>query len=111
MPPFLKMNRLIWGALPMLAGVALVAYFGFHAAYGDRGLLSIRDLEQEITQQATRLQDLEQQKRKLERRVALVAGPEIDGDLLEEEVRLLLGWTMQDEVVILSPDPRNGGVN
>lgn len=111
MSRFLVINRLALRAIPVFAGLALVGYFGFHAAYGDRGLLSFRELEQDIGARQADLAVLADRKHALERRVRLVSGPEIDGDLLEEEVRLLLGWTMQDEVVILAPDAANGSVN
>lgn len=111
MPPFLAFNRFVWRAIPVLAGLALVAYFGFHAAYGDRGLLSFEELERTIRQRVETLRLLEKDQVVLERRVKLVSGPEIDGDLLEEEVRFLLGWTMRDEVVILAPEVDSKSVN
>lgn len=111
MPRFLVINRLALRAFPAILGLALVGYFGFHAAYGDRGLLSFRMLEQDIAARKAGLAVLAERKVILERRVQLVSGPEIDGDLLEEEVRSLLGWTLQDEVVILAPNAQNGNIN
>jgi cell division protein FtsB len=105
------MNRFFLRAAPVGAGLALVAYFGFHAAYGDRGLLSFERLEQGIQEKRGQLAVLEENRNRLERRVDLVSGTEIDGDLLEEEVRLLLGWTMQDEIVILAPEAKSKAVN
>lgn len=93
--------------LPILVGAALVAYFGFHAAYGERGLVSWRALEAEAAERQARLEALEARRQVVERRVALVSGPEIDGDILEEEVRAMFGWTRPDEIVILDSPTGN----
>ena len=111
MPILRIVNRRILRTLPAIAGLALVGYFGFHAAYGDRGLLSFRSIEQDIAEKSVQLASLRDRQQTIERRVALVSGPEVDGDLLEEEVRGLLGWTAPDEVVILAPARRNGSIN
>lgn len=107
----LALNRFLLRALPGFVGLALLGYFGFHAAYGDRGLLSLRSLESDRLARQAELARLEVRKVNLQRRVNLVSGPEIDGDLLEEEVRILLGWTTVDEIVILAPEAKTNGIN
>lgn len=92
--------------LPVVMAAALVAYFGFHAAYGERGLVSWRGLEADAAERQTRLAELEARRKVIERRVALISGPDIDGDILEEEVRAMFGWTRPDEIVILSDQAR-----
>lgn len=87
--------------LPPIIGLALVAYFGFHAAYGERGLVSLRELQRETAAKSGELDALQDTEARLRRRVELISGPEIDGDILEEEARRTLGWSRPDEVVIL----------
>ncbi|PJK31426.1 FtsB family cell division protein [Minwuia thermotolerans] len=94
---------------PPLIGAALVFYFGFHAAYGERGLVALRKLEAEAGHQQERLEDLQARQERLRRRVELIRGPEIDGDILEEQARRILGWSRPDEVVILHPGPSASG--
>lgn len=91
--------------MPPVIGLALVAYFGFHAAYGERGLLALKKLEAETAGKQAQLDALERQEAKLRRRVELIRGPEIDGDILEEQARRTLGWSRPDEVVILHETP------
>ncbi|WP_417515489.1 FtsB family cell division protein [Minwuia sp.] len=97
--------RLLMRLLSPAICLALVGYFGFHAAYGERGLLALRALDSRLHDQQVQLQELQQRRHALERRVALISGPGVDGDILEEEVRALLGWTGPDEIVILHHRP------
>ncbi len=81
--------------------LALVFYFGFHAAYGERGLKSLRNVQTESEQVRHSLAEAETRRIALQRRVRLISPPEIDGDLLEEEVRKLLGWSAHDDIIII----------
>jgi len=94
-------NRLT-PTLPVMAVLILVGYFGWHAASGERGLGALHVLEREIRLGDNDLADLRHERDALKRRVDLISGPEVDGDLLEEEVRRLLGWTRANEIVILN---------
>ncbi len=83
-----------------LLGSLLVAYFAFHAFEGDRGIRALQRLDQEITR-ATDVRDgVVETRREIERRVARLHPETLDRDLLEERARLVLGYVLQDSVLI-----------
>ena len=77
--------------LPSALIAVLIAYFGFHALTGDRGLLTSEQREQML---ATRAAELQQVRAKLLRDSSLSA------DLLEERARSLLGFADPRDYVI-----------
>ncbi|WP_416897310.1 MAG: FtsB family cell division protein [Minwuia sp.] len=92
------------GALSRLAVpaicLALIAYFGFHGIQGERGLNALQSLEDETAARQDELARLNAEREILQRRVDLISGPEVDGDILGEQVRRLFGWTAPGEIVI-----------
>ncbi len=90
--------------LPLVLGALCVGYFGFHATWGDRGLLATRDLQDRTEERLLHLAELAADRVALQRRVGLLSGPSIDADILDEQVRKTLGWSRPDEIVILGRD-------
>lgn len=78
-----------------------IAYFGYHALVGDRGIHSYRQLEIEIEIAEAALAKTVSERERIERRVNLLRANGLDSDLLEEEARILLGLVRDNEVVIL----------
>ena len=89
--------------LPPLGALLLVAYFGFHATYGDRGFLAHEAMRAKTAEREAVLAGLKAEQEALARRVDLIGGAGIDADLLEEEVRRALGWSRPDEIIVLQP--------
>jgi cell division protein FtsB len=86
--------------VPVL-GALLVAYFGYHAIEGDRGLLAYLKLTQEL-KKAEISQDLIAADRQIiERRVALLRPNGVDPDMLDERARLMLDLGRRDELTIM----------
>jgi cell division protein FtsB len=88
-------------ALATLLGAAAIAYFGYHAVQGDRGIEEwfrltgqLEALEQRQQLNATRIATLE-------RRVNLLREEALDRDLLDERARAVLGLARPDEIIIL----------
>lgn len=79
---------------------ALIAYFGFQALTGDRGLLSQGARQRALAERSTELQSLVAQRRELETRAALLRDDHLSRDLLEERARAVLGFARADEYVI-----------
>lgn len=100
----MKRSSRISKSLPLVLGALCVGYFGFHATWGDRGLLATRDLQDRTVERQLRLAALEADRVALQRRVGLLSGPAIDADILDEQVRRSLGWSRPDEIVILNRD-------
>jgi len=100
----MKIKSRITRNLPLLLGALCVGYFGFHATWGDRGLLATESLEARTATRAIHLAELAQEQATLQRRVLLMSGPAVDADILDEQVRRVLGWTLPEDIVILEKD-------
>ena len=85
---------------PPVICLALIAYFGFHGLHGDRGLKSLWGLQARAGAQLEELDRLDARRQVLQRRVDLISGPAVDGDLLDEQVRRMFGWTAPGEIII-----------
>ena len=86
-----------------LMGAALMAYFGYHAIQGDRGLMAWWNLRYEIEKTDIEMAEVTAQKQALEQRVSLLRPNSLDRDMLEERVRLMLGTVGPDDVIIPLP--------
>ena len=86
-----------------LTGAALIAYFGYHAVQGDRGLLAWWNLRHEIEKADYELAAVTAEKKILEHRVALLRPESLDRDMLEERARAMLGVVHKDDLIV--PDP------
>ncbi len=91
-----------------LAGAALIAYFGYHAVQGDRGLIAWWNLRQEIEKTDYELAAVTAQRKRLEHRVSLLRPESLDRDMLEERARAMLGVVHQDDLIVPNPsaDPQ-----
>lgn len=86
-----------------LMGAAFMAYFGYHAVQGDRGLIAWWNLRYEIEKTDYELAEVTAQKQSLEHRVSLLRPASLDRDMLEERVRLMLGSVGPDDVIVPLP--------
>ena len=84
-----------------IIGAFLIAYFGFHAINGDRGLLKYLYLRQEITDARKIAGEYGRQKSRLEEKVKHLSNRSLDLDLLEERARIVLNLAGQDEFILL----------
>lgn len=87
---------------PLLAA-CLIFYFGYHAIQGDRGILALLELKQEIADARAAKDSLVQEREALEERVALLRPDSLDPDMLEERARKLLNMAHGDDLVV-SPE-------
>lgn len=86
---------------PFLFAVAL-AYFAFHFVQGDRGLIAYLRVNQQIEDTQVQLAVLGEERVRLEHRVNLLRPDQLDGDMLDERTRVVLGVAHRDEVIILN---------
>ncbi len=92
-------------APPVLAA-CVVAYFGYHALHGERGLPAWRELKGDLSQARATEARLADERARLARRVGLLHPDNLDPDLLEERANLLLGYGRDDDLIILRPGRR-----
>ncbi len=81
---------------------ALLAYFGFHAVQGERGILTWLQLDHQITRTAQLLEASRAEEGRLERRVALLRRDNLDPDMLDERARVVLNLAAPGDIVIFT---------
>ena len=81
-------------------GAALTAYFAFSAFEGDRGVLRIIHLDQEIVRAEQTLASVAAARESLDRHVEALRADRLDGDYLDERARVMTGLVGPDDVVI-----------
>ena len=84
-----------------LFGIVAVAYFAYHTVHGDRGVLALLQMQERVAEAEHRLDSLEKQKNHWESRVKLLHPDSIDRDMLDERVRIMLGYARADDLVVL----------
>ena len=85
---------------PVLAA-SLLLYFAYHAVQGERGLLTLWQLERQVAAADQQLTRLAEEQARLDNRVRLLRPESLDPDMLDERARTILGVVAQDDVVIL----------
>jgi cell division protein FtsB len=70
---------------------AVVAYFGYYAIWGERGILALSDVQARLDVQKEQLSQAQEARARLEHRIALVRSG--DPDVIEEYARsqLMIG--------------------
>ncbi|HXC57274.1 MAG TPA: septum formation initiator family protein [Rhizomicrobium sp.] len=78
--------------LPAIS-IAVVAYFGYYAVWGERGVLALSDVQARLGVQRERLAQAQDARARLEHRIALMRPGSGDSDLVEElaRARLMIG--------------------
>jgi cell division protein FtsB len=84
---------------PILAA-AFLSYFGYHVVNGDLGLEAAKRFEQRRVERLAELDGLLQQRKELEREVALMSDGSLEKDILDEKARYALNVSRTDEIVI-----------
>jgi len=80
--------------------ISLLGYFTYHALQGQNGLLAYLRLDKELAVQERLVADIAAEREALEHRVHLMRPSSIDPDMLDEQVRSILGYAGDSEVVI-----------
>ncbi len=82
---------------------AMVAYLGYHAVQGKRGLVAWLRLDQRIEQTRAALALNRAEERRLAHRVALLRPDGLDRDMLDERARAVLNLAHPDDLVVFTP--------
>jgi cell division protein FtsB len=84
---------------PILAA-GFLSYFGYHVVNGDLGLEAAKGFEQRRIERLAELDVLVQQRKELEREVALMSDGTLEKDILDEKARYALNVSRTDEITI-----------
>ncbi len=79
--------------------VLLLTYFSYHSVSGDRGLLAMIKLVNQIEKSRAELDLVEATRIDIGHRVSLLKDESLDLDLLEEQARKILGYAKTGESV------------
>ncbi len=93
-----RVRRQHWLAL---LGLSLVAYFGYHAVSGSRGLLAWREVSAELATSQQELDQVRAERVALERKVERLRPELLDRDLIDELARKQLSFVEPLDVLIL----------
>jgi len=83
-----------------VVGATVLFYFAYHAIQGERGLLTLWQLNQQVSAADAELAVLEAEHDALAHRVSLLRPESLDQDMLDERARRVLGLVGRDELVI-----------
>lgn len=84
---------------PILAA-GFLSYFGYHVVNGDLGLEAAKGFEQRRIERLAELEVLVEQRKELEREVALMSDGSLEKDILDEKARYALNVSRTDEITI-----------
>lgn len=91
--------------MPSIA-ICLLLYFTYHAVQGERGLIALWHLSEQLETARIAVAEVAETRQKLERRVSLLRPDSLDLDMLDEQARRVLDLVHPRERVILD----EGGV-
>ncbi len=86
-------------------GASIFLYFAYHAIQGDRGIIAWLWLSQQVEEAQVTATTISSERIVLERRTDALGPGKLDLDLLDERVRLTLGYAHPDDIVIFKKTP------
>ena len=96
-------GRTARSAVGTVVWIGIIAYFTYFAINGERGLLAQRQIQAEVDQARQQLEQVHQERQRLENRSALLRPDHLDADMLDERARLMLNYSHPDDVIIQLP--------
>ena len=94
----LRARHILW---PILWTI-LILYITYHALQGERGLIAFWQLHWQVSNAKQIQQALKATKQRLQNRVDLLSPKSLDSDMLEERVRIMLGYSRPNETIIIT---------
>ena len=95
-----SLARLIKPLMLML----MAFYIGYHALHGERGLYALVREKRELESLNTELKATRTTREKMELRVSHMRSGSLDRDLLDEQMRRMMGVMKDGEMVVLNRD-------
>jgi cell division protein FtsB len=96
-------KRAFRAALPPAIFLALVAYFGWNATRGDRGLVAYAERQKLLATAQADEARAETQRDRWEKRVAALRANHLDPDALDENARAMLNLSDPSDIIVPYP--------
>ena len=91
--PGRMMRPLMW--------LLLMFYMGYHALHGERGVYALMRDRRELAQLEQALAETKSQREQMEIKVSHLRNDSLDRDLLDEQMRRMMGVMGKGELVVL----------
>ena len=88
--------------MPLLVCLCFVIYFSSHIVLGKYGYAQLSYLNPISVAKAVELESLKVQSKSLEERVTLLRPDTLSTDLLEEQIRFILGYNKNGEIALIA---------
>mgnify|MGYP006284532395 CR=1 FL=1 len=88
----------------LLLGLLLCAYFSYHLMFGPRSYPALEGLRSDIVRAQADLQTAQGERAELEDKVTRLRPETLDPDYLEERARAMLGYTHENEVIVIEAE-------
>jgi len=95
-----RVKRRLRAAIAPLIFLSLVAYFGWNATHGDRGLMAWTQRQALLKQAQAELAQAQAEREAWERRVSGLRSNHIDPDALDERARAMLNLADPADIVV-----------
>ena len=93
----LRVRFILWPTI----WATTILYLSFHMIQGERGLIAFIQIHGEVLAANKTQQTLTSKKNRLQNQVTLLSTKSLDIDMLEERVRIMLGYSRPNETIIL----------
>ena len=93
----LRIRFILWPTI----WATLMLYISFHMLQGERGLIAFWQINSEVSAAKAIQVSLLKEKSILQNRVKLLSPKSLDPDMLEERVRIMLGYSKPNETIII----------
>ena len=93
----LKVRFILWPTI----WATIILYITFHMIQGERGFIAFIQIHEEVLAAKKTQQSLISKKKQLQNKVTLLSLKSLDIDMLEERVRIMLGYSRSNETIIL----------
>lgn len=94
-------RRLFSKFWPMLVALSILSYFAYHSLSGERGLLQLSRLQNEVDKKELELMEIESHHSLLEKKNERLHPSHIDLDFLGEQAGKVLNFHHVDDIVVL----------
>jgi cell division protein FtsB len=98
-----EMRRRAPAILGPVLGIAVTAYFIYHAIEGDRGIVAGREIARQLSGAKQGLTAVEGERDAMQHKVAGLEPDHVDRDLLDQQIRQNLDLVAPNEIIVLHP--------